>query len=283
MFSDRMGITQPKSLVQKDDMDKELRVALWNVIHRDIHPVSMRNAFQFKSQMRGRTNLSILNDWFICIWTEFFKLPLDEMPSNIERYFINIKEYIYNKSWYQVYNLIEFLLGCLKNYVETIYDDVLVEINYVLERECSAYRVIEGEVVPISDDTEIKAVEESFSNPSTDSRNAMAKALECLAKKPEHDSAGAFRHAISAVELLANQLTGKNTLPISMKEIKDKVGMHSALSDGLSKIYGYSSDSVRHGEKEDRPIPYEEAKFLVVTCAAYINFLIAMSEQIKAE
>ena len=49
-------------------------------------------------------------------------------------------------------------------------------------------------------------------------------------------------------------------------------------------LYGYTSDSggIRHALTEDDVVPnFEDAKFMLVSCSAFINYLIAKVAKIE--
>ena len=52
--------------------------------------------------------------------------------------------------------------------------------------------------------------------------------------------------------------------------------MHPALKAGFSKLYGYTSDEsgVRHPILKDANVGFAEAKYMLVTCSAFVNFLV---------
>jgi len=52
--------------------------------------------------------------------------------------------------------------------------------------------------------------------------------------------------------------------------------LHPALKKSISSLYGYASDGagIRHGLKEDDiVIDFHEAKFILVVCVSFINYL----------
>jgi hypothetical protein len=54
------------------------------------------------------------------------------------------------------------------------------------------------------------------------------------------------------------------------------VGLHSALKKGFSSIYGYTSDNdgIRHALTQDSNCDQEDAKYMLVSCSAFVNYLI---------
>ena len=70
-----------------------------------------------------------------------------------------------------------------------------------------------------------------------------------------------------------------------MKKLEDcGTKLHPALKQGFLKIYGYTSDEggVRHAEGMFvSDVTFEEAKFMLVSCSAFVNFLISEYGKIK--
>ncbi len=62
-----------------------------------------------------------------------------------------------------------------------------------------------------------------------------------------------------------------------MKEIETKISLHPALKDAFSSLYGYTSDAegIRHALLDEPNLSFEDAKFMLVSCSAFINYLIS--------
>lgn len=77
---------------------------------------------------------------------------------------------------------------------------------------------------------------------------------------------------------------GSATLGSALKKLKDcGVTIHSAMESAFLKLYGYTWDSggIRHGSIEFIDVPSEDAKYMMVSCAAFVNYL--MEKWIKIE
>ena len=62
--------------------------------------------------------------------------------------------------------------------------------------------------------------------------------------------------------------------------------IHPAFEQALLKLYGYTSDAkgIRHALSEnDDKIFYSEAKFMLVSCSAFINFLMTKIAELKTK
>jgi len=153
------------------------------------------------------------------------------------------------------------------------------ELNLILEREMSGYRVRNSLVVPISDPTELSAIEEALAipEPFAGARCHITDALEKLSLKPVPDLRNAITEAISAVESAARVVTGRDkaTLADGLKALEKHKEIHSALKEAWLHLYGYTSDEqgLRHAMTDVPDIDFATAKYMVVSRAAFVNLL----------
>lgn len=183
-----------------------------------------------------------------------------------------------SNKWYLIYDFIERYLNiCDDNNLSMMQKD----FNSILEDEVSAYRIIEKLVVPITNKTELETIEDA-SNTKYDAVNThITKALELFADRRHPDYENSIKESISAIESLCCIITGQNganaTLGKTIKKLKDSgVYIHPALENAFSSIYGYTSDEngIRHGGIDFNGAPAEDAKYMLVSCSAFINYLI---------
>ena len=69
----------------------------------------------------------------------------------------------------------------------------------------------------------------------------------------------------------------KSTLGDALTKLEKEGNIHPALKSAFSSLYGYTSSSagIRHSLIEnDRPVDFHEAKFMLVTCTSFINYLL---------
>lgn len=73
-------------------------------------------------------------------------------------------------------------------------------------------------------------------------------------------------------------LTGASaTLGATLKKLEDNgVVIHGAMRSAFSLLYGYTSDSdgIRHGGIDFKNAPAEDAKYMLISCSAFVNYLI---------
>ena len=62
--------------------------------------------------------------------------------------------------------------------------------------------------------------------------------------------------------------------------------MHKALKEAFCKLYGYASDEggIRHAEGMfESNVSFEDAKYFLVSCCAFVNYLISACRGIVGE
>ncbi len=68
------------------------------------------------------------------------------------------------------------------------------------------------------------------------------------------------------------------TLGQGLKHLEQNgVTLHSALREAFNKLYGYTNDAegIRHALLEASTLTFDDAKFMLVCCSAFVNFLTA--------
>jgi len=143
----------------------------------------------------------------------------------------------------------------------------------------SGWRFVGDEIAPITSDEEIAEIEKALEpiGSLTPVTTHLRTALEFLSDKKSPDYRNSIKESISAVEAICRLTTGssKATLGQALKVIKDKITLHPALEQAFSKLYGYTSDAdgIRHSLLDEPNIHFEDAKFMLVSCSAFINYL----------
>lgn len=189
----------------------------------------------------------------------------------------------YDYEWYEKFDLIEFVIKFLrdtplyKNQFSYLTNFFVHSLNSTFKRLNYAYRVVDDIIVEIVDDEEIVAIETAGEQEST-IKTHLSSALRLLSDRPIPDYRNSIKESISAVEVLCRKITGETTLGAALKELEKKgIMIPSFLKSGFEKLYVYTNDSktgIRHALMEDKETPkYEEAKFMVVACSAFINYI----------
>lgn len=276
-FSQRKGYTPIKIEIQRESMDNNLRVSLWNVIKVNY----------FHKSVTWIYNSQPLQLLFFRIWVDFYKFSLDTLSDYFDKAYKNVSDKFFKFEWYEVYDFIEFIAKAATSLTTVNYNNFSEQCNLILERENSAYRLINKEIVEITDENEIKMIEDVLMKSSTSNlegvKTHLSSALSLLSDRKNPDFRNSIKESISAVESIAKIISGdsKAQLGKALKIIEDSIGIHPALKKGFSAIYGYTSDEagIRHAMLEEKDIYNEDARYMLVACSAFINYLIIKAEK----
>lgn len=180
--------------------------------------------------------------------------------------------------WFRIYDFIEKYLK-IKDKEHVI--EITTEFNRILEEEVAPYRILDEMVVPIISEGELASIKEAIHSEYDSVSMHLKKALELFSDRKKPDYENSVKESISAVEAMCKIIVGNDganaTLGNSIKKLKEcGVNIHSAMENAFKQLYGYTSDSggIRHGAMEFVNVPSEDAKFMLITCSAFINYLM---------
>lgn len=263
-FSDRMGITNSVKEIQLDSMDAKLLIGIWNLFYTRF----------------VKLNIDFENNYFFEDLYMHLDLHVDKISSNPAKLRREIKEKVFRLEWFEVYNLMEFLINDIDDYGKTTID--IKMFNKVLEKEYSAFRIIEKKVVPISNEIEVNSIEKSLQDTGDKfegANNHIKTAMAFLSDKENPSYRNSIKESISAVESIARKLTGEKTLGKALAQLEQKgLQINSQLKEAFNKLYAYTNspdNGVRHAIMEEVKEPdFDDAKYMLVSCSAFINYLI---------
>lgn len=280
-FSDRRGIKPLNTKMQLDELDKRTRIGIANLLREWYDDGKFA---QYRSDFCER----LLKD----IYFEF----VDDQARYIIRYQNNdfIESYIYlpisANSYDEVLTVVEYVTNYFlqwqmsQHQKDVLYYDLIdykTEINELFQREYVGYRFIDGEITPISDDIEVAEIEKSLDIEFQGCKSHIKKALGFLSDRENPDYKNSIKESISAVESICQIIAqnSKATLGEALKKLEEHgVKIHEAMKKSFSSLYGYTSDEggIRHCEGMfESNVTFEEAKFMLVSCSAFVNYLIA--------
>jgi len=273
-FSQRRGLKPIRSTIQKESIDDELRTALWNAL--TIYYWDDIRDYEYNTN----SNLVALLKKF---WIHYFKYRLDEFP-DLSRVEAEIRNQFFHGQWNEIFDIIEFIVI---NYTEEFDKNKnnrnlrFIELcNLTLEKHISAYRVIDFLVIEITGEEEISSIEKALEDTSNISsvRTHLKRALELMTDRKSPDYRNSIKESISGVEALCSIITSnpKATLGQALSEIEKTNTIHPALKKSFSSLYGYTNDSsgIRHALIEEDNLGQDDARFMLVSCTAFINYLL---------
>jgi predicted DNA-binding protein YlxM (UPF0122 family) len=270
-FSERYGYVPVRSIIQIDSVDGALRNSLWSLLKIFIWDQVERRP-QFSSMFGGNPRFKALCD---LIWFSYFKLPLDTLKDDWTFVYEQLRGYYFECEWFELYDFVEFVAD---NYQ---YDDranFIDACNGALKTEMSAYRFVDGSITRITDEEEISAIEDAINTGKDPVQAHLRRALELLSDRENPDYRNSIKESISAVESLVQDVLGeKGTLGKLIKKLEIEIGLHPALGKTFDHLYGYTSDKegIRHAMLDSATVDFEDAKFLLVVCSAFVNFVHA--------
>jgi len=235
-------------------------------------------------------NKAWINDWpellpfFLSLWHDFLKEPFDTMPRGCEKLYMRVRELFFGFKWFEVYDFLEFVVNNHPN--KSINERFKKECNSILEEEMSAYRFVGNQIVQITSEEEISEIERAMESPVETVRVHLENALKLMSDRRFPDYRNSVKESISAVEAMCKKIAHdeKATLGKALDEIEKqgRIDLHPALKEAFSKLYGYASsaEGIRHALLEEKvSLSLEDARFMLVACSAFINYLIAKSSK----
>ena len=256
VFSQRYGYSEDQG-IQYERVGKRLRNRLWNNFF-----AAEYDARPFSRDDDSLTNIEHLMDGLGLT----FNIPRSSTAraANAKK----LKEYVFDETkWYLIYDLIERYVG-------------------LLEDECSGYRFVKGLITPITNREEIKTIEKATNTKYSAVNTHISKALVLFSDRLKHDYENTIKESISAVEALCCIITNdkKATLGDALKKLENKgIKLHKALQSAMSSLYGYTSDEggIRHGSIDFAGASSEDAKYMLISCSTFVNYLIEKWEKVK--
>lgn len=279
-FSHRKGLKKLKLNIQKDSLDVGSRNILWSILN--IYYWENVKLFSSAGTFIGNRKY-FLDDYinpkftplFKKLWIFYFREPIDTLSVVWEKFYNVLREYFFQCEWNEAYDFLEFLV---RNYDEPEYNKAFIEhCNKIFETENIPYRFINFTITDVTDESEINEIEEAINLPFQPVSEHLQQALLKLYDKKNPDYRNSIKESISAIEALARIITKseKSTLGEAIKILEKEYPFHSAFKSAIEKLYGYTSDAngIRHSLLEESTIEFEDAKFMLVACSTFVNYL----------
>jgi hypothetical protein len=264
LFSERYGFSVPVRCTENEPLPRELRNALWNAYCKNT----------------GAGNPGPGSPYFtFCavVWTEFMHKPIDEFQSTtwpqVQKF---LKDTFYSHDWTHVFAIIEFTFI---HFIPFAYKkaDLQKALNEHLSDYSSAFRIIGDRFAPISEAEQLREVEMALELPLKPVKEHLKNALRSLRDPSPTAALDSTRESIHAVESLCQILTGEpnDSLGKALNKLKGKISIPQELEKSLHRLFGFTSNSggVRHAIFDEPNLNLREARFMLVTCSAFVTYL----------
>ena len=248
-------------------------------------PKEVQNAIYNCLNRYQEDNCSIFEAMDKLSWTNFMnekECEYDRVQFNRGYVCLNYIDDI-NNLWHQKLSLIDFLLEVLtklESYYHKEYPSFADSINRNFSRLNYGYRIINKYVTPITSKEEVESIEEAIESAKDNLKEHLNSALKLLSDKEKPDYRNSIKESISAVGALCREMTGENDLGKALYSLEKKQeGLHPQLKAAFSNLYSYVNEKqsgIRHELMDETGtyVPtYHEAKFMLVTCSAFINYI----------
>lgn len=275
-FSERYGY-EPKKPLQFESMDDDLKMTIHNVL------------VEFEKSIEDEDDIDSL---YFKIWCGFY---VQDVNVYYNSNYNQIRKLCYEKYntllWNKVYDFLEyyinnFELSELTSMFGNNKTELIKILNTVFEIYNSAYRFIDNKIIPITNQQEIDAIEEAANTGKKAIDYHLKRAIEIFANKEHRDYVNTVKEAISAVEATARLINNSKettTLGKALDKLKKKENIDSGLCTAFKIIYGYTSNDktgIRHCKLNgvDCIPDFTDAKYMLVVCSAFINYLLSKAK-----
>lgn len=270
-FSKRTRLQPMTKEIQLRTIDEALRNRLWNCLH-----ACYWSRFNSHGVWESVHN-SNLGQLFTAYWNRFFKLPYDQMPGEFDEAKQEVRQFFFACQWNEVYDLIEFTLAeGPKEFAERF----ATCCNSALAGENAGYRLLDGQITPITDEHELLAVDSALTDtePLSGVHEHLRSALKHMSDRRAPDLRNSVKESICAVEATCQLLAGKEgaSLNEALAVLERGKGLHPALKKSFSALYGYTSAAggIRHAMLEEPSLTFVDAKYMLAACAAFVSYLL---------
>lgn len=263
MFSKKYGFVDKQ--IQIKSMDSKLRNRIWTTFYKEAYD-------PYDSYDPVMTDIEqIMSEFGIPFIIEQFRKDREPNLTKLKNYFDKMQ-------WYEIYDFLETYIGHVISREKR--EDFIININRILTEENAGYRIVGLEIAPIINEEQIKEIEKTIFSPYEPVERHMKKALSLYADRSKPDYENSIKESISAVESICCIITKetKATLGEAIKKLQENgVTIHKAMITAFEKLYGYTSDQngIRHGGIDFVNATEEDARYMLISCSAFINYLTA--------
>ena len=270
-FSQAYGYEELPQPLKLEEISDRARTKLWNILFEFVQSKSIYDDDDCRTYVGG-----IWPDILAFLHLDHYGYALDELYYSMDD-FMGYKSRFMDDQFNELFDLLLAIMRhpeCPQAFIWAV-ADVFKEFRlaYVVDIDPpptiypSATRE-EGEAV-------LRATAELSKAGLAGAVNHLRKAADCI---NQGDPPGAVRESIHAVESTARSLDPKaNTLKPALRSLEAAGGLHPALKEAFSKLYGFASDEqgIRHAliDSPQANVGQDEAVFMLGACASFSSYL----------
>lgn len=281
LFSERYGYTKPSDVLIRETITEEIVNSIcscYDYLYEWLNKIDTFNNF-------GET----YGEMEMFLWMHFLNKRRNDFYSHRGHAAVATNIIMDSKlPWYKRLNAVElslkWLLSEVKNNkrIGAVAQNFIKLINFEFARHNYAYRFVDSEIVELTNEQEIKAIEQCLASSPNNVKLHLSNALELMSERPTGKYGNSIKESISAVEVVCRNMTDENTLGRALDcLIKKGIVIPQPLKSAFNKLYDYTNDKdtgIRHAlmdETGEYKPTYAEALFMLVSCSAFINYLYA--------
>jgi hypothetical protein len=277
IFSQRNSHLAEVNTIQLNELNLATRIDFYNAYHQFIHEDVMENKFDELDHDDPYI------EFYRYLWADFLKRRLDVFPKSQDEVRDAIRDLIMDGNWYRTFDLFEYIFAVLTSKGNKQLFDVKNfrnSVNVQLQNNNVGYRLGEKEFVAITNELELQEVEalnaRAISVKLKSVEVHLANAIRLMSLKPVPDLRNSIKESISMVGAVARLIEPSNDLNRSLSALETKGLISEKLSKKLKSIYNYTSDGngIRHELMDDPKLTFAEARYFLITCSAFTNYLI---------
>jgi hypothetical protein len=268
-FSQRIGKTPIRNVLQKDEMDERLKNRLFNCVDKAV-----------KDRFGILEGLLYISQDFLEEYCDYFGELFSEKNNRYDVFSKELKKKIYEKDDSMFfYDYIEFVI---EKYGYRC-DELISELNNIFEQEKSAYRLdSKGSLISIIDEIELSEINRSEEIVAKYGGvyEHLIKSRNFFSDRERPDYKKCISESIHAIEAISRIIL--NDPNATLGDLVKKISVHPNLKTSIEKIYSFGSDvgGVRHGNKEREnsdkldKVGSDEARLILVLSHTIVNYLI---------
>lgn len=289
-FSEKIGLSTCTIKMQTNEFDDRTRTLIGNHLYDVLSVVfsyaSTIGISRYLNPSRQSPLQAMSSDFCKDVLSEVLNVSV-HLPSNKfynwEANYDRFAEIISSAPYNEVLDFLWYVCHWIAthttstSFVHEIYNG----FNQLFEKEYVGYRFVAGEITPITNSLEIQEIEQACQIPFEGAHVQLQKALGFLSDREHPDYKNSIKESISAIESVCKVIANKPKAELgdALKAlIAEGYPIQGALKTGILALYGYTCEAggIRHAEREtESTVTFEEAKFMMVTCSAIVNYLVA--------